>query len=277
MLFARDFRAIARDRLRENYWLVFLVTAVALLLGGAISGFSTGIRFETNIGTEALSDPSLSGLIDTVTSPRMLMVWQLASFYSLALLLVGGAVAIGLCRYNLALIDRKERSFSTLWSGFQSFGKALGLRLLTALFTFLWTMLLVIPGIIATYRYSMAFFVLAEDPQIGVLEAIRVSKRMMHGNKWRLFCLQFSFIGWMLLSAIPAGVLANTLSSAILYGSSYSNVAGLTLLTGVVSFICASFLSPYINAATTAFYLDVSGQAYRLGDGQDNAGAEPTN
>lgn len=266
MLLARDFRSIARDRLRGCFWAAVLVTLVAALLGGAISGNNAGASidytYSVNVGDYHASY-SLEEMLKEALEVQSSLPFQLLSCYSLILLLIGGAVSVGLCRYNLALLDRQERSMRTLWTGFSSFGKALGLRLLTALFVFLWSLLLVIPGIIAAYRYSMAFFVLTEDPNIGVSEAIRVSKQMMRGNKWRLFCLQFSFIGWALLAALPAG-----LASGLLFSMPLGDPMAIALVCGLVTLLASAVLAPYINAATTAFYLDVSGQAHRLGNAE---------
>ena len=93
-----------------------------------------------------------------------------------------------------------------LFSRFDFFGKALLLNLYTALLTFLWSLLLVIPGIIATYRYSLAFYVLCDNPEMSVTECVNESKRLMDGHKGRLFCLHLSFIGWRLLSALTLGI-----------------------------------------------------------------------
>ncbi len=67
----------------------------------------------------------------------------------------------------------------------------------------LWSLLFVIPGIIAAYRYSMALYVLIDNPELGALECLRRSKEMMRGNKFKLFVLELSFIGWILLATIP--------------------------------------------------------------------------
>ena len=77
---------------------------------------------------------------------------------------------------------------------------------LRGLYTLLWALLLIIPGMIAVYDYSMTNFILNEHPELTANEAIALSKGMMRGNRWRLFCLEFSFIGWMLLSALTLGI-----------------------------------------------------------------------
>lgn len=273
MLFARDFRAIARDRLRGCFWVVLLVTLVAALLGGAVTNFGSGFQFNFHLQTEAGAEygSAQSMLMDLFQSPRFQALGSLIGLYTVAQLLIGGAVSIGLCRYNLLLLDRQERSMQTLWTGFSSFGKALGVVLLSWLYTMLWSLLFVIPGIIAAYRYSMALFVLAEDPSIGINEAITVSKRMMKGNKRRLFCLGFSFIGWALLASLPSLAVSFSLTTYLLsgYGQSVFAVPGTAWLSlWAVALVLALFgsccVATYQNAAITAFYLDVSGQRHRI-------------
>jgi uncharacterized membrane protein len=73
-------------------------------------------------------------------------------------------------------------------------------------FIFLWTLLLIIPGILAAYSYSMTFFVLAEDPTIGARNSIRKSKELMFGNRWKFFCLGWRFFGWALLCILTLGI-----------------------------------------------------------------------
>ena len=69
-----------------------------------------------------------------------------------------------------------------------------------------WTLLFIIPGLIAAYRYQLTGYILAENPEMGANDAITRSKELMKGNKWRLFCLDFSFIGWDILSAFTLGI-----------------------------------------------------------------------
>ena len=75
--------------------------------------------------------------------------------------------------------------------------------ILTSIFVFLWSLLFVIPGIIASYRYRMALYLIIEHPEMSVLECIRESSRMMKGHKAELFVMDLSFIGWYLLMGLP--------------------------------------------------------------------------
>jgi len=86
---------------------------------------------------------------------------------------------------------------------FGYFFKILFLNILISLFTALWSMLLIFPGWIAHYRYSLAFYILLDDPDKGVLQCIHESKELTRGHKWELFVLDLSFIGWFILALIP--------------------------------------------------------------------------
>ena len=83
--------------------------------------------------------------------------------------------------------------------------KVLGM-LLMGIFIFLWTLLLVIPGIIKTFSYAMTPYILHEYPNVGVNDAIDISRKMMKGHKLDLFLLELSFIGWMILTAFSLGI-----------------------------------------------------------------------
>jgi len=121
-------------------------------------------------------------------------------------LLIGGAFALGIATFALAIARRKEANLKMIFSGFKYYGKTLGLNLLKSLFIILWALLLIIPGIIAAISYSLAFYLMSDDPNIGAMEAIDKSKKMMYGYKWKYFCLGLRFIGWILLGILSLGI-----------------------------------------------------------------------
>lgn len=121
-------------------------------------------------------------------------------------LIIGGPIALGTVMIFLALARAEEPPFSMMFDGFKRFGTALGAYLLMALFTILWTLLLIVPGIIAALSYAMTYYILRDDPSVGPTEAIDRSKQMMSGNKWKYFCLQWRFFGWELLCLLTLGI-----------------------------------------------------------------------
>ena len=93
--------------------------------------------------------------------------------------------------------------YGNLLDGFGIAGKLIGLYFLEALLIFLWSLLLIVPGLIAAYRYRMAKYIIIDDPSKGVVQSLRESKALMHGHKWECFVLDLSFIGWRLLELLP--------------------------------------------------------------------------
>ena len=134
------------------------------------------------------------------------------------------------------------------------------MNFLMGLFTLLWTLLFIIPGLIKTYSYAMTPYILAEHPEMTATEAITESRRIMDGNKWRLFCLSFSFIGWALLCAAPALIGIGVLASIALRTENILTLLWIIPLSIPLS-VGALFLNPYQEAAWAAFYRDVSGTA----------------
>lgn len=109
--------------------------------------------------------------------------------------------------YCLKVANRdSSMSYGDLFSSARYLLKALGLMIVMTVFVSLWMVLLVIPGVIAAYRYSQAIFIMAENPEKGILQCIRESKEMMIGHKMEYFVLELSFIPWALLGSFTCGL-----------------------------------------------------------------------
>ncbi len=124
----------------------------------------------------------------------------------LLLLTISGPMALGIAIFSINISRNQDARLEQIFQGFNNFNTSLGAYLLMLLFTFLWTLLLIIPGIIAALSYSMTFYILADDNSIGAMEAIDKSKKMMDGYKWKYFCLGLRFIGWSLLCILTLGI-----------------------------------------------------------------------
>lgn len=238
MKYASDFRSIARDALRGKWVIAVVVGLIAALLGGAgqegpevklnidMSGASVSFEYagQTIISTGGGLSPEVEALIVGSSIYIALATIAMAVIY----FLLGSIIKVGYARFNLELIDRHDPSFDTLFSYFSFWKTTAAARLLQSIYVLLWSLLFIIPGIIASYSYSMTEYILAEHPELTASEAIERSKEMMSGNRWRLFCLQFSFIGWSILCSLTMGI---------------GNL----------------WLTPYKQVATAAFYREVSG------------------
>lgn len=173
---------------------------------------------------EMLSDKWLKlALIWLIYGVILSMTPATKGFGSVVSIVLGGPLMLGIARVFLKLWRREDFQIEELFDGFKDFSRSLVAYLLMNLYVILWSLLLIVPGIIAAISYSMTFFILAEDPAIDAQEALRRSKQMMEGHKTEYFMLMLSFIGWFLLTLLTAGMgflllsSYTTMSSAIFY------------------------------------------------------------
>lgn len=169
---AKDFRLKAWSALSGNWGTMIVIALIVALISGACG--STAV-----IGIGAV-----------------------------VLLLIEGPLALGSAIANLKLVRKEGVQISNVFDGFKNFMSAFVLALLNGIFVFLWSLLFIIPGIIKSYSYSMGMYILADNPAMEADAARKKSMEMMRGNKWRLFCLDCSFIGWWLLCILTFGALS---------------------------------------------------------------------
>lgn len=108
----------------------------------------------------------------------------------------------------LASVRGNNVPLSTMGNGFKRYGKILVAGLLKLIYTTLWTLLFIIPGIVAAYKYAMTYYILQDHPEMSGNQAIAASKKLMYGHKWELFVLHLSFLGWLILCALTLGILS---------------------------------------------------------------------
>lgn len=124
-------------------------------------------------------------------------------FVSVLTGLVGMVLSAGFCLYCMAVRRGERAEFLTLFDGFSFVGKIIALNIVISIFVGLWSMLFVIPGIVATYRYRFALYNLYENPELGVMEALAMSKQQTYGYKGQLLMFDLSYFGWTLLATLP--------------------------------------------------------------------------
>lgn len=134
-----------------------------------------------------------------------------ASFYflgAIAVIVLTGPISYGVARTTVRLVEGEKWDFSTTFCAFsENFGSSVLLGFLQGLFTFFWTLLLIVPGLIKSYSYAMAFYIQQESVKgKEPVDCITESRQMMDGHKWQLFCLDMSFIGWYILGALCLGI-----------------------------------------------------------------------
>lgn len=159
-----------------------------------------------------------AGLIGSILGPLEILV----------VMVVNAPMTLGAAMFYLHVIRGEEAGVGDLFQGFSDFKRSFALMFLRSVYLFLWTLLLVIPGIIKSYSYAMSFYVLQDNPEMSASEAMNRSRELMKGHRMELFVLQFSFFGWFLLGTITLG-LANFYSIPYMQAAIavfYENLAG---------------------------------------------------
>lgn len=135
-----------------------------------------------------------------------LVIMAIASSTSLLELIIYGPLFFGYLLYLGCNIDTGVNNLNLLFKGFERFADTLVAGLLYSLAVGVGTMLLIVPGIIMACGLGLTFFIMVDDPNISGLDALQQSWNMMRGHKWEFFCLNFRFIGWILLSILTCGI-----------------------------------------------------------------------
>lgn len=240
----------------------YLFTLVLLAIMFVINGISDYVQMDDEFAYvySLRFDMDLSFLALHRAFPAF-AVW----FVSIVCTLLGVVLNVGASLYHLGIRRGEEMPFVTLFDGFAFVGKIILLYVVQVIFISLWTLLLVIPGIVAAYRYRFAMLNLCENPDLGVMEALDLSKRQTNGYKMQLFLLQLSFIGYQLAAALIAVLYEYAIISFL--PDSLPGVLLGTLIYSVLAAGVGVYLTPYLNLSICRFYL--------LATGNQAGGAEP--
>ncbi len=265
---ASDFRKLARTALKGRWLRTGLILLLAALLG-ASAGIGS-VDVEGNLDYNS----SLQSVGISLEAYRTIFGVAMAVMIAVSLvsIFVGALVRVGSFRVCQAVLEGEKPRVGMLFPK-GVYWRAVGLKLLSSLLVNLWSLLLVIPGIIASYRYAMAEYFLMQDPSLSPFEAIKRSKAYMRGNKMRMFTLELSFIGWSLLCALPSSI---GLSAALLTQLPIAVTIALACLGGLATIVGEVFLSAYMQVAVCAFFADVQEgwqSAYQAGQAQQNGAA----
>ena len=216
----RDIKANAREALKGNWLIAILASFIASTFCASGSGVSSSGTEE--IDYNALGQLSSTEIITTLAVFGLFIVLGL-----IVSVLVSALISVGYAQFNLDLIDGVKPSIVTLFSKGKQVGTAILANILVFIRVFVGTILFIVPGIIATYKYAMVNYIIADNPGISAREALEMSKEMMRGNKFRFFCLNLSFFGWALVVVLTCGI------------------AGI-------------WVAPYMQASYAAFYKEIS-------------------
>jgi uncharacterized membrane protein len=223
-----ELKTRAKEILKVNYWKAVLVSLIFSFVNGQGSGSST------SYSSHYSSDENPTSNFLALSSAE----WQqLLAILTIVLVVVGITLIIGLalsifvfhplqvgCQRFFILCGREAASLSDMAFAFSnSYMNIVKVMFFRSLYTFLWSLLLIIPGIVKAYEYRMIPYLLAEHPDMDMKEAFAATKQMMNGDKANAWVLDLSFIGWNILGSLTCCILT------IFYVAPYQNLTNTQL------------------------------------------------
>ncbi|MCS7463323.1 DUF975 family protein [Paenibacillus doosanensis] len=241
-----ELKSRAKRVLGRTYWKAFVVSLLLAFVTGGVPSYS----FNSTIGGEGRNGASASASWPNMGSEfsgefggALLAIIAIAVIIGFLVLLgvlafrifLSAPLEVGSQQYfKQAALEDANMSYIGYAFGEGRYINIVKGMLWRLFLNFLWYLLLIIPGIVKSYAYSMTPFILADNPGIGTKRAVELSNQMTQGHKWRMFVLDLSFIGWYLLGT-------------------------LAFFVGVL------FVLPYVNAVKAELYLDLREQAVHDG------------
>lgn len=195
----KELKTRAKQQLKGNWWTAIGVLLIVAVITGFLSFLST--RYDGGIWTNTL--------------------------LCIVTFLIITPLGLGQSIFFLKLAKNKEGKCSDVFLGYKNFLKVIGVSILIEIIVCIGFIVLIVPGIILSIMYSQAYYILAENPSIGIVKCLKESRLMMRGQKWNYFVLMLSFILWGILITITCGI------------------AGL-------------YVVPYYEATSTNFYLEIN-------------------
>lgn len=234
--------------LRGALLYLLLTNWVSLLVSLIQSNPLDALAFQMQDALSTGSPAALSGVLQSVPGLFQPPLAKAALFLSILVFLYTLVMDFGYSGYALDLYRGGQPGYGDLFSRFYLGGKIILLSLLILLCTYLWSLLFLIPGIVAWYRYRMSRYVLLDHPEMGVFTAWNHSKRMMQGHKSQLFLVDLSFLLWMV-----AAYLATIMANYLLLTAGLPQMAAY-LLSEVVFTAFYVYLTPYMELTVVGFY-----------------------
>jgi len=194
-------KAGARKLITENMPRIVVVSLVYVFAGTLLAwllfSFPKSVSFNMQDINARLASGEIPGFRLLYTGFR-----PIGDILAVLLFLLQPILDIGFISYCVKVNRHQKTELKDLLNGFLFVFKVISIFIVTTVFVFLWSMLFIIPGIVASYKYRLAYYILLDDPQKSALVCIAESTRLMHGRKLDLLILDLSFLGWYALDLL---------------------------------------------------------------------------
>lgn len=245
-----ELKSRAKNCLRIYYWPAFGVSLVSMILTGGMTQTGSGIGAVgvAEGGAYSIAGLSMAGL-SAIDMTSVLFMFSVSLFIASGIFMViqtffGNIISVGTCRFYMeSRVNQCSAGIGRMFWGFTCghYLNEVKIMFFMTIKIFLWSLLLIVPGVIKSYEYRLVPYILSENPGIDSKEAFAMSKSLMDGNKWEVFVLDLSFFGWALLASLIAVVLERMV---------FFNF----LSMGLLAMLPVCFLAPYISATNAELY-----------------------
>lgn len=270
----REIKRAAKKLLKGNWKVAILNLIIISVLTGAVSqviftllGTGSSITMIDSVLQGNLSDPMMTAETSVTTS-------VLTSLISILVGFISGLLYAGYAWNILDMIDGAKLSIEGMFQTFrrERIFKTTGLIIVTSILIMLWSLLLIIPGILKSYSYSQALNIMKDNPSVSIMDALEQSRKMMKGKKWKYFLLQLSFIWWYIVPFVVYALIilgsTKTINARIEAGPNegIAIIIGFILLFLVIMLfviLISFYIEPYRTTAQQIFYRTLTdGDAY---------------
>ena len=175
------------------------IYALLSILDSEITNAAAANQIIADAYQQYMNHNNFEHLLNTINSTQPTLVQSLLSALLSVMMLM---ISTGIVIYVITEARYHKGSYGNLFDGLPILMRVLWYQIITTVYIALWSMLLLVPGIIASYRYRQGLYILLDHPEMSITECIRASSNMMHGKKMELFWIDMSFLGWTIGESI---------------------------------------------------------------------------
>jgi|GEM_PF-6491680 len=236
----RTIRMLGREAMRPYVWLTIAGVCFFSVILDIPSLIWGGSAWSAEEIQQIANDYYRFGILPQI--PRYYYINNLYAF------LITGPLTFGLASFLMKIFRRKQTGTLEIFLGFANFGKTFLFYVSETILIALGSILFVIPGLVLAYSYAMGYYLMNDNPELRAWDAMKLSRSLMKGNRWKLFTLHLSFIGWGMLIALATWFV----SSVSTWLGAFANV------------FLSSLLTAYIHLSEIAFYEMLVGHLHRV-------------
>jgi uncharacterized membrane protein len=195
-----EFKLQAKKRLRKSWTVPVLITLIFYVVFFMVNKDSFKFSMPDFSNIENFSYSYSFNVSPTEDNATISLLTSLIN------IIIYGIFGIAFAKFYLDMRQKDKMQFQDFVNNLSMFTRGILGQLWMTLWTFLWSLLFFIPGIVKTFAYSQMHYILAEYPEVSVTEAMKISMKITKGYKWDIFMMYLSFLGWMILSILSSGI-----------------------------------------------------------------------